>query len=110
MAARTKRRAQFDFRGRPFLWWVDGDRYLRVASSDKKFVIAVPLGTDGGPPLVEVIGQEFPGLDRSERRPIWLVVPEQATTSMGGWVDRLLRWAFDPAHELICFEGPPRFL
>ena len=113
MPARTKRRAKFDFRNRPFVWWVDSDRYLRISSLDKKFIIAYPLGTDlGDPPVIEVIGQEFPGLHRSERRPVWLVVPEPggAGRGMGAWVDSLLRWSFDPIHELIRFDGPPRFL
>src|SRR4051794_37607582 len=52
MAARTKGRAKFDFHGRPLLWWVDGDRYLRITSLDKKFVIAYPIGTEPEAPAV----------------------------------------------------------
>ena len=48
MPARTKGRVKFDFRGRRFVWWVDGDRWLRIASLDKKVVLAVPLGPTAG--------------------------------------------------------------
>jgi len=110
MPARTTGRAKFDFRGRPFVWWVDGDRYLRIASLDKKFVIAFPLGrVPEDPPTIEVIGSEFPGLDPSEARPLWLVVPEPSYDSMGGMVDELLRWSFDSEQQRIRFDGPPRW-
>ena len=111
MPSRTKSRAKFDFRGRPFVWWVDGDYYLRIASLDKKFIIAFPMGTEpNDPPVVEVIGSEFSGLDASEHRPVWIVVPRPLGKSMGAWVDQLLRWSFNPEHELIRFNGPPRFI
>jgi hypothetical protein len=45
-------RAKFDFRGRPFVWWVDGDFWLRIASLDKRFVVAYALGrTSDQPPV-----------------------------------------------------------
>ena len=111
MPARTKRRAKFDFRGRPFVWWIDGDRYLRVLSLDKKFVIAVPFVWIENERLpVMIIGPEFPGVDRRERRPVVVVGPQPPIpTSMGAWVDCLLRWAFDPAHELLRVQEPIRF-
>ena len=109
MPARTKRRAKFEFRNRRFLWWVDGDLYLRICSADKKFVIALHLGSADGVVVLEVIGQEFPGLE-SSKRPVWLRVSWPSGDSMGAWVDSLLRWSFDPKHELALFEGPPRFL
>jgi hypothetical protein len=110
MPARTKRRAKCIFRGRLFVWGVDGDRYLRISSADKKFVIAFPLGTADDPPVVEVIGREFPGIDASEQRPVRLLAPQPAGKSMGAWVDGLLRWAFDPTHELVRFDGPLHFM
>jgi len=112
MAARTKRRAKFDFRGRPFVWWIDGDKYLRIISLDKKFVIAVPLGIESDYwPVVQVIGPEFPGIERRERRPIVVVGPPIEThVSMGAWVDQLLHWAFEPGHELVRVQEPIRFL
>jgi hypothetical protein len=100
MAARTKRRAKFDFRGRRFLWWVDDDRFLRITSLDKKFVIAYPMVTEPGEPaVVEVIGSEFPGVEPSEQRPLWFIAPSLPTASMGAWVDRLLTWSFDANQE-----------
>jgi hypothetical protein len=84
MAARTKGRAKFDFRGRPFVWWVDGDRYLRVSSLDKRLIIAYPLVAEADDPaVVEVIGSEFPGLDQSEQRPVWFVAAPLSGRSMG---------------------------
>ena len=101
MPARMKRRAKFSFGGRLFVWWVDADRYLRISSADKKFIIAFHLWTDPGAlHVLDVIGQEFPGIDPFERRPIRLVVPHPGGASMGAWVDGLLRWAFHPEHEL----------
>ncbi len=108
MPARTKGRAKFDFRGRPFIWWVDADYYLRIASLDKKFITAYPMGIEwGDPPVIEVIGSEFPGLDASESRPIWIVAPRLSGESMGAKVDQLLAWSFNPAHELIRSDAPP---
>src|SRR5688500_19638660 len=114
MPARTKGRAKFDFRGRPFVWWVDRDYWLRVSSLDKKFVIAYALGTTAEtPPVVGVRGFEFPGIDRTEPRPVWLVAPELggrsgSGSSLGPWVEQLLTWSFDPGHE-INRTDPPRF-
>ena len=111
MAARTKGRAKFDFRGRPFLWWVDADRYLRITSLDKKFIIAYPMGTESAAPaVVEVIGSEFPGVESSEGRPLWFVAPTLPSTSMGAWVDRLLTWSFDTSQQRERVNAPPRFL
>jgi hypothetical protein len=112
MPARTRGRAKFDFRGRPFVWWVDGDRYIRISSLDKKFIIAFPIMAEvGRPPVIEVIGKEFAGLDSSERRPIWLKAPQPSPDKpIGAWVDDLLRWSFDPAHELVRIDGPARFI
>ncbi|HEY2586905.1 MAG TPA: hypothetical protein VGI81_14260 [Tepidisphaeraceae bacterium] len=110
MPARTKRRAKFDFRGRPFVWWIDGDKYLRIASLDKRFVIAHPLGTaPGDPPTVAVIGPEFPGLDPADQRPVWFTVPRPAGT-VGAWVDQLLSWSFDSAEPRTRLAETPRFL
>ena len=111
MPARTKRRAKFDFSGRPFVWWIDGDRYLRVVSLDRKFVIAVPfVGVENDCWPVMIIGPEFPGVDPRERRPVVVAGPQPLQGPMGAWVDQLLRWAFDPAHELLRLREPIRFL
>jgi hypothetical protein len=110
MPARTKRRAKFDFNGRPFVWWIDGDYWLRIASADKRFVVAFALGR--GPdqaPILVVHGQEFPGLPSGMPRPIYVIVPEPRGGSMGAWVEELLIWSFSPYHELEFSEVPPRF-
>jgi hypothetical protein len=110
MPARTKGRANFDFNGRPFVWWIDGDYWLRIASLDKRFVVAYALvRTLDQPPVLTVHGQEFPGLEPSQPRPIFLNVPEPAGKSMGAMVDQLLSWSFDQSHKLIQVEEPPRF-
>ena len=110
MPARTRKRAKFDFGGRPFVWWVDADHWLRIASADKRFVVACPLGRHpDDPPTMVVIGSEFVGLTPAERRPVLLVVPEATAPSMGGWVHHLLRWSFDPEHDLIRRAGSIRF-
>ena len=98
MPARTKGRAKLDFHGRPFIWWVDDDRYLRIASLDKKFVISATLLDDR---VVEVIGSEFPGLDPSEVRPVRFLVSLPASGSIGAMVEQLLQWSFDPALERV---------
>jgi hypothetical protein len=56
------------------LIFADGDRYLRITSLDKKFIIAYPMGTEPETPaVVEVIGSEFPGVESAEGRPLWFV-------------------------------------
>ena len=98
MPARTKGRAKFNFRGRTFLWYITDDGRLHIHSLDKKFVIAVPLlRALNEPHVVDVIGQDFPGLDRTTARPIRIGLPEFATeaNNMGALVNAVLRWAFD---------------
>jgi hypothetical protein len=110
MPARTKRRARFDFHGREFVWWIDGDHWLRIASLDKRFVVAVPLLRDSDQShLLAVHGQEFPGLTPADSRPVYLVVPQPSGSSMGAWVDQILRWSFDTSHQLVHAEGPVQF-
>ena|SRR5579872_3091251 len=110
MPGRTKGRAKIDFHGRPFVWWIDGDYYLRIASLDKRFVVAYALGCAiDQPPILTVYGQEFTGLDPSEARPIYVIVSEPVGDSMGACVNHLLTWSFDPSHALVKADGPPRF-
>jgi hypothetical protein len=65
MSVRTKGRAKFDFHGRQFVWYVAEDRYLRIASADKKYCVSYAWDYPGN---LKVYGTEFPGLDASERR------------------------------------------
>src|SRR5687768_17262599 len=105
MPARTKGRARFDFRGRAFVWCGNRAYRLRVSSLDKKFVIASALWRAADtPPVVGVRGFEFPGIDRNQPLPVWLVAPELGDprgpgSSMGPLVEHLLSWSFDPGHE-----------
>ena len=110
MPARTKGRAKFDFRGRPFVWWIENDKFLRIASGDKKFVIAYLIGTDPDEPVVEVIGPEFAEIERTEPRPLWFVAPPLPAASVGTRVDRLLRWSFDTGQKRERVSARPRFL
>ena len=38
MGVRKKGRVKFTFGGRLFVWWIDNDTYLRIASDDKRFI------------------------------------------------------------------------
>ncbi len=107
MAIRTKRRAKFEFRGRQFVWWIDNDTFLRVASADKQFIVAYLLfDPDSVGPLLAVHGAEFPSDLRSESCPVWLVPPKFSADSMGGHVADLLDWCFKTEdHER--FTGTP---
>jgi hypothetical protein len=109
MTARTKGRSKLYFHGRTFLWWIAGDRWLRIASLDKKFVVAFPLGrASTEPPSLVVSGQQFPGLDAV--RPVYLCIPDEpAGNGIGGWVDHILRWCFDPCHVIERRSRPPKF-
>ncbi len=110
MPARTRGRAKFQFRDRLFVWWVDADRWLRIASQDKHFVVAYGLGraVEQRPVLV-VHGEEFPGLEPSDSRPIHLETVELTSNSMGSWVNDLLSWCFDESKILVRADAPPRF-
>jgi hypothetical protein len=95
MPARTKRRAKFNFRGRQFVWWVDGDRLLRISSLDKRFVVALHLlGAPGKAAVLEVIGTEFPGAEAGRKRPFTIEVSDVFRPSMGATVDAVLSCAF----------------
>lgn len=95
MPARTKRRAKFDFRGRPFVWWIDGDTLLRINSLDKRFIVALELvGTPDITPRLHVIGQEYPAAPAEKPRPFTIEVPDVIRTSMGATVKAVLVHAF----------------
>ena len=111
MPGRTRKRAKFDFCGRPFIWWIDRDYWLRIASADKRFVVAFALGRDPSqPPTLAVHGHEFPGLPSGVPRPAYVIVPDPRGESMGAWVDELLRWSFNPTRQLVLSEFHPKFL
>jgi len=89
MGIRKKGRAKFTFDGRLFVWWIDNEIYLRIASNDKRFVVAYLLL--GETSLLAVHGPEFPSLDH-RKRPAWFTIPQlPATPNIGRHVNHILR-------------------
>ena len=90
MAVRKKGRSAIEVNGRSFVWWVHRDREVRIASSDKRFVVAYRWFGD---PLLTVSGQEFPGISASEPRPVFLLPPGFAYRSPAGLARHVIQWA-----------------
>jgi hypothetical protein len=117
MSVRKKGRTRFNHSGREFVWWVDTDTFVRVASADKALVVAylicdVPTDVGG---IVAVHGPEFPGIEQTEKRPVWLVAPREIMDafqqSMGAVVNALISWCLDPEHEIKRYDrNVPAFL
>lgn len=117
MGVRKKGRTTLTHSGHEFVWWVDNDTYIRIASSDKSMVVAyliydVPEDVGG---ILCVNGPTFPGLSKTEQRPVWLVLPDSIRDafqqSMGAVVNAILAWCLDPEHEIIRYErNLPTFL
>ena len=103
---RTKGRSRFDYNGRNFVWHIARDVELRIASTDKKFVVMYEL--IGSRPLMSVSGAEFVGVQPAAKRPLWLVPPHFNRPIGGALVREILSWCFDPGHEIIPYEGPPQ--
>ena len=65
MSVHKKGRSRFNHSGREFVWWVDNDTFVRVASADKSLVVAYLIydvqNDVGG--IVAVHGPEFPGIE-----------------------------------------------
>ena len=92
MGIRKKGRAKFNFDGRVFVWWIDNEIYLRIASDDKRFVVAYLLL--GETSLLAVHGPEFPGLD-DRKRPAWFTIPQLAAEpEIGRHVNHILTVCF----------------
>ena len=117
MGVRKKGRSKFTHSGQEFVWWVDNGTFIRVASSDKSLVVAYliyDLPDDVGG-ILAVHGRRFPGIEPSEKRPAWLVVPKEIMDefehSMGAVVSALISWCLDPKHEIVRYNGNlPAFL
>lgn len=106
MAIRTKGRRRFDFNGRPFVWFVKDDVYLRIASGDKRFSVIFELV--GKQPLLGVSSHGFPGIPDAIARPAWIIPPKFATQgSTPALVREVLEWCHDPDHEVVPYRGPP---
>ena len=90
MAIRSKGRARITVNDREFVWYVHDDRELRIASSDKRFVVAIDLGiTD----VLVVKGPEFPRLERPDR-PRKVELPEIDWSSMGRAAAEIVTWCY----------------
>jgi len=117
MGVRKKGRSKFTHSGQEFVWWVDNDTFIRIASADKSLVVAYLISETpndvGG--ILAVHGPKFPGIDQTERRPIWLIVPQEIMDafqqSMGAVVNALITWCLDPEHEVVRYNrNVPSFL
>ena len=110
MSIRRKGRTKFDYHGRQFVWWVDNDTYLRIASADKQFVVAYLLfDPNSTGPLLAVHGQEFPGVSSKESRPAWFVLPKLSAASMGSHVAEILDWCFQTENHERFTGDPPAY-
>jgi hypothetical protein len=103
---RTKGRRRFDYNGRPFVWFIARDVELRIASVDKRFVVMYEL--IGNHPLMSISGQEFIGIPLAARRPVWIVAPPFVQSLGSAKVREILDWCFDPGHELLLYDDPPK--
>ncbi|PQO37020.1 hypothetical protein C5Y96_07630 [Blastopirellula marina] len=104
MGVRKKGRTRFECLGECFVWYWD-EWYIRISSEDKSFVIAYFIGDPWGPEAhLEIHGHHFPGIERTERRPVRVLVPEavrkEFQSSTGAFVNALIRWCLDESHTL----------
>lgn len=112
MAIKTKRRRPFVFRGRSFVWDANDEWKLRIASTDKRFSVSLPViwppfeaRFPGDSVPVYVSGPEFPGL--SGRKDVWLrcrSIARQDVATTPGFVRQILEWAFDPEKSIEIVE------
>jgi hypothetical protein len=96
MAVRKKGRSVIEVNGRSFVWWVYRDREVRIASADKRFVVAFRWVGD---PRLAVSGQEFPGLLPTEPRPVVLSPPAFVYRSPAGLARQVIKWALYPGPQ-----------
>ncbi|MHC2068697.1 hypothetical protein ACYFX5_14620 [Bremerella sp. T1] len=104
MGVRKKGRARFECLGEYFVWYFD-NYHLRLVSEDKSFVVAYFMGDPwGDEPHLEIHGMRFPGIARSETRPVRVVLPESIhnkfVESTGSFVNALIRWSLDETRQL----------
>lgn len=110
MPARRKNRRKLTLRERDFLWYVRDDpdsaaKVLHVLSDDKRFVVTYELGQgkSSRPPLVIVVGREFPGLPSAGGSWIRVRCPTWSEDHRidGTFVRRLIEWCFDASKPLV---------
>ena len=96
MAIRKKGRSIIEVNGRSFVYWVHDEQEVRIASTDKRFVVAFRWIGD---PLLTVSGQEFPDLSASEPRPVFLRPPAFVYRSPAGLARHVIRGALYSGHR-----------
>ena len=107
MGARTKGRCRITVDGREFVWYVHAEYELRVTSMDKKFSVSYPYpyAADG---TMRVSGQEFPGIDPHEPRPVTIQAPDVDKYSFKVIVRNIIRWSLNPSHVIVRTGAKPR--
>lgn len=90
MAVRKKGRSIVEVDGRRFSWYIHRDTHVRIASEDQRFVIAYRWY---GKPELSIIGPGFPGVSRSEPRPLVMYPPAFAHRGPADLARQLIRWA-----------------
>ena len=93
MAIRKKGRSRFFYLGREFSWYVHKELELRIASTDKKFVVAVNLSA---PYEIRVSGEDFPR-EQHKERPLTMEYSGELGDSMGKAAANIVEWAFGPS-------------
>ena len=99
MGIRKKGRAKFDYHGRLFVWWIDNEIYLRIASDNKRFVVGHLLVGESS--LLAVHGPDFPGLEHNQR-PCWFTMPPLRSPDIGRHVEHILNICFQ-SREFVPF-------
>jgi hypothetical protein len=110
MAIATKHRRRIRVFGREFVWWVAPDEdspalLLRIASSDKSFLVHFAVGQPAERSHVVVIGRDFPAVADAGGRWIRVRAPawhEKSVTP--ALVRRIIEWCLDPTKEVVRME------
>jgi hypothetical protein len=107
MGARTKGRCRITVDGREFVWYVHAEYELRITSMDKKFSVSYPYpySADG---RMRVSGQEFPGIEPDELRPVTIQAPDVDKYSLKVVVRNVIRWSMNPSHVIVRMGAQPR--
>jgi hypothetical protein len=91
MSVRKKNRNLIEVCGRRFVWYVHRETHVRIASEDKRFVVAYRWVGD---PELTVSGPEFPRLSESASRPCVIRPPAFCFASPADLAHQIVRWAF----------------
>ena len=90
MAVRKTGRSTVEVEGRRFVWYVHRETHVRIASEDKKFIVAYRWI---GEPELSVTGQEFPRVSPSAPRPVVIRPPEFTYRSPAGLARQVIKWS-----------------